>query len=97
MELWGWIAGYAVLFALLQAVLYYRYVYRGDGPSTALPEAGAADRGSPPVEGSAPGDDREPEPEPDDGETMHCPHCGGPNEIDPSFTYCRHCVSSLRR
>lgn len=37
MELWGWLVGYAVLFALLHLVLYYYYVRRGDGDRSSTP------------------------------------------------------------
>lgn len=30
-------------------------------------------------------------------ETVRCPHCGTRNDADPTYTYCRYCVSTLRR
>ncbi|WP_049920248.1 DUF7577 domain-containing protein [Halobiforma nitratireducens] len=110
MELWGWLIGYLLLFALLHLILYYVYVRRDDGNSngdgTGSPSFADPNRASSP---SSPGpdgypnsreyDDRDP---PDDerdleGETIRCPHCGARNAADQTYTYCWHCVSTLRR
>ncbi|PCR92421.1 DUF7577 domain-containing protein [Natrinema ejinorense] len=109
MELWGWLIGYVVLFALLHLLLYYLYVRRGDEESERTPSLADPNRTR---MQSAPGpdryprrgddfgdvdrvdDDREPE---FDGKTTRCPHCGARNEADQTFTYCWNCISGLRR
>lgn len=106
MELWGWLIGYVVLFALLHLVLYYLYVRRDDDGDPA-PSLADPDRAS--VQ-SSPGPDRYPRASDDvddadgvdrdrehEGETVRCPHCGAPNEADQTFTYCWNCVSALRQ
>ena len=109
MELWGWLIGYVVLFALLHLVLYYVYVRSDDGDNTGSPSFADPDRAS---SRTSPGPDRYPravddigdpdDPEGDydlefDGETIRCPHCGVRNEADQTFTYCWNCISMLRR
>ncbi|AGB37999.1 DUF7577 domain-containing protein [Natronococcus occultus] len=105
MELWGWLAGYVVLFALLHLLLYYVYVRREDdgvqSPSVADPGRNQS-RSSPGSEqySSAPdgvGDDDPEASSETDGETIRCPHCGARNDADQTFTYCWNCVSSLRQ
>jgi hypothetical protein len=103
MELWGWLVGYVLLFALLHLLLYYVYARREDGdrvqsPSVTDPgraQSGASfgqDRYVPDGEGA--GDHA---PSDIDGETIRCPHCGTYNEADRTFTYCWSCVSALRQ
>ena len=108
MELWGWLIGYVALFALLHLLLYYLYVRRDDGDNDRAPSFADPDHAS---VRSSPGPERYPRATDDvgeadvdldrdhevDGETTDCPHCGAPNEADQTFTYCWHCVSSLRR
>ncbi|WP_247002622.1 DUF7577 domain-containing protein [Halosolutus gelatinilyticus] len=109
MELWGWLIGYVVLFALLHVVLYYVYVRREDGESPSPPSFADPDRAS---SYSSPGPDRYPratddarDVEPEgrasalelEGETIRCPHCGVRNAADQTFTYCWNCVSALRQ
>ncbi|RQG89106.1 hypothetical protein EA462_12090 [Natrarchaeobius halalkaliphilus] len=108
MELWGWLIGYVVLFALLHLILYVVYARRNDGETTGSPSFAdpnrARSRTSPEPDRysrvrdeigdhapDAPDDDREL-----DGETVRCPHCGATNAADQTFTYCWHCVSTLR-
>ncbi|ELY47583.1 DUF7577 domain-containing protein [Natronorubrum sulfidifaciens] len=106
MELWGWLVGYVLLFALLHLLLYVFYA-RGDddvgSPSFVEPNhtSPRTSAGSDRYPGSA--DDVDPDDETDDndlefdGETMRCPHCGVRNEADQTFTYCWNCISSLRQ
>ncbi|APW97478.1 hypothetical protein CHINAEXTREME_06700 [Halobiforma lacisalsi AJ5] len=107
MELWGWLIGYLVLFALLHLILYYVYVRRdGDGDGAGTPSFADPNRASSP---SSPGPDSYPSsrevdefdaPDEDrdlEGETIRCPHCGAHNASDQAYTYCWHCVSTLRR
>ncbi|ELY53402.1 DUF7577 domain-containing protein [Natronolimnohabitans innermongolicus] len=110
MELWGWLIGYVVLFALLHLVLYYVYVRGEDGENAGSPSLADPNRAS---SRTTPGADRYPraaddvDPEEIENdhdhdlesaeETMRCPHCGVRNEADQTFTYCWNCVSSLRR
>ncbi|RQH03288.1 DUF7577 domain-containing protein [Natrarchaeobius oligotrophus] len=107
MELWGWLVGYVVLFALLHLVLYYVYARRDDGEGTSSPSFADPNRAR---SQSAPGPDRYPRATDDvpgvdppprdardlDGETIRCPHCSARNAADQTFTYCWHCVSTLR-
>ncbi|MFU8868766.1 hypothetical protein [Natronococcus sp.] len=107
MELWGWLVGYVVLFALLHLLLYYVYVRREDGDGVQSPSVADPGRGQ---SRSSPGSDRyssspdgvgdtdEGEAETDvDGETIRCPHCGSRNDADRTFTYCWNCISGLRQ
>ncbi|QFU84081.1 DUF7577 domain-containing protein [Natronorubrum aibiense] len=106
MELWGWLVGYILLFALLHLLLYFLYVRGNDdagSPSFAEPNR-ASPRASPgPDRYPNAADDVEPEEDADDhdlefdGETIRCPHCGVRNEGDQTFTYCWNCISSLRQ
>ncbi|WP_254766533.1 DUF7577 domain-containing protein [Salinilacihabitans rarus] len=109
MELWQWLVGYVVLFALLHLLLYYFYARRGndDGsPAPSLTNGNHASFRPPGGSESYPG----PVDDPDgsqidhdhdalefDGETVTCPRCGATNEADPTFTYCWNCISTLRR
>ncbi|ARS90110.1 DUF7577 domain-containing protein [Natrarchaeobaculum aegyptiacum] len=110
MELWGWLVAYVVLFALLHLVLYYVYVRRSDGDSSATPSLADPDhshsRGSPSPDRFPPAGDRDGDLEgsegPDEdhhvtGDSVTCPHCGATNSADPTYTYCWHCVSTLRQ
>ncbi|AFZ73192.1 DUF7577 domain-containing protein [Natronobacterium gregoryi] len=105
MELWGWLVGYLLLFVLLHLILYYVYLHRDNGDRTGSPSFADPNRAGSP---SSPGPDRYSSPhdredreEPDerefDGETIRCPHCGARNAADQTFTYCWHCISTLRR
>ncbi|GAB3666532.1 DUF7577 domain-containing protein [Halopiger thermotolerans] len=106
MELWGWLIGYVVLFALLHLLLYYVYVRRGDDRSPAPSFAGpnrARSRSPSGPERYARAPDGVEESEDYDadraleGETIRCPHCGATNAADNTFTYCWRCISTLRR
>ena len=107
MELWGWLIGYVVLFALLHLILYYVYVRRdGDGDRSQAPSFADPNRAS---SQSPPGPDHYPRAPDDagdyedaddrelDGETVRCPHCGATNAADQTFTYCWRCISALRQ
>ncbi len=107
MELWGWLIGYVLLFALLHLLLYYLYVRRGDSDNTGTPSFADPNRAS---SRSSPGPDRYP-PAPDDSsdpddlereselddEAVRCRHCGARNSADQTFTYCWNCISTLRQ
>ncbi|ELY61361.1 hypothetical protein C491_00847 [Natronococcus amylolyticus DSM 10524] len=107
MELWGWLVGYVVLFALLHLLLYYVYVRREDGDGVQSPSVADPGRGqshsSPGSDGyhsasDGVGDTDDGEVDADiDGETIRCPHCGTRNDADQTFTYCWNCVSGLRQ
>ena len=112
MELWGWLIGYVVLFALLHLLLYYVYVRRSDDsdrpqtPSLADPNRASSQspRGPDPEPDHYPrapddvGDYDEPDERTDlEGETIRCPHCGATNAADQTFTYCWRCISTLRQ
>ena len=101
MELWGWLIGYVVLFALLHLVLYYVYVRRNDEGVQTSPFGDRNYSGS-----SSPSHvDRYPErsddgrpdrPRPDiEGDAVRCAHCGVDNEPDQTFTYCWNCITPL--
>ncbi|MDQ2050618.1 hypothetical protein RBH26_08970 [Natronolimnohabitans sp. A-GB9] len=109
MELWGWLIGYVVLFALLHLVLYYVYVRGDDSESAGSPSFADPNRAS---SRTAPGPERYPRAPDDvddpealeedhdvefDDETIRCPHCGVRNEADQTFTYCWNCISTLRQ
>ncbi|MFC6716628.1 hypothetical protein ACFQGT_01960 [Natrialbaceae archaeon GCM10025810] len=105
MELWGWLVGYVVLFALLHVLLYYFYVRRTGDDRTAQAALAGPDRLGAHTTSSdrftrsdEVGDPEELEERLEfDGETITCPHCGARNEADPTFTYCWNCISALRR
>ncbi len=92
METWAWLLGYVAVFVLFQLVIY-RYLRNGDGSPVSgttppgHPRRGAADD----VEG--PFDHASVE-EPEEG-VVRCPHCGGTNESESTFTYCRNCLRPL--
>lgn len=104
MDVWGWLIGYVVLFALLHLVLYYVYVRRSKDDRAGPPSfaEGPGPRSSPGQERypgrEEVGDPREFEDSLDfDGETIRCPYCGARNESDPVFTNCWNCISTLRQ
>ncbi|MFP8952882.1 hypothetical protein ACLI4Z_07920 [Natrialbaceae archaeon A-arb3/5] len=107
MELWGWLIGYVVLFALLHLVLYYVYIRRNDGDNASSPSFADPDR---PSSRAPRGPDRFPPSSEDsdsvdtssrerdiDGKTVRCPHCGARNSADQTYTYCWRCVTTLRQ
>ena len=103
MELWGWLVGYVILFALFHLVLYYVYVRRNDDDGSPSPSLVDGNRHGPRYASSpdrypGPADDVDAERDVDpDGETVRCPHCGVRNEADRTFTYCWNCISTLRQ
>ena len=111
MELWGWLVGYVILFALFHLVLYYVYIRRESDDRSPSPSFADGNRASVRYSSSpdryprSPEDvDADPDVEADtdvslefDGETIRCPHCGVHNEADQTFTYCWNCISTLRR
>jgi len=105
MDVWQWVLLYAAFLAVVQLLIYY-YLRRGrDRQSVTVSGAGDRGRTNGTVPNSsgvreAPGspDDVEASPDPDprtDEDALVCPHCGARNEREPTFTYCRNCVSQL--
>ena len=100
---WEWLIGYVVLFALLHVLLYYAYVRRNGSTGTTASASyhegdGAPLHSAPRVDGYSQQGVEEPPPPPDiDGDPLTCRHCGAANERDPTFTYCRICVSPLEQ
>ncbi len=84
MASWEWIALGLVFLALLQlvALQYARKMSSEDEGSTPQAAAGTS------IEASPERSRREPT-----GQEIVCEQCGTPN--DPTFTYCRRCVSQL--
>ncbi|ELZ01697.1 hypothetical protein C482_06582 [Natrialba chahannaoensis JCM 10990] len=109
MELWGWLIGYVVLFALLHLLLYYVYVRREDSDGTGSPSFADPNRASSrssgttdryPTSGEKRGGHDPPPVEDDhevDGESIRCRHCGAENAADKTYTYCWNCVTTLRQ
>ncbi|MFC3959002.1 DUF7577 domain-containing protein [Halovivax cerinus] len=105
MELWGWLVGYVLLFALLHALLYVYYVRRNGDDQPASPSV--ADRTLTGVSYGSPIDDHhlaqsdERYDDPDeyavevDGDVHLCRTCGAPNDGDTTYTYCWNCLSTL--
>ncbi|AGB14905.1 hypothetical protein Halru_0259 [Halovivax ruber XH-70] len=105
MELWGWLVGYVLLFALLHVVLYYYYVRRENDEQPASPSLSEGSLTG--VRYGTPIDDRagsgldEGIDDPDDyavdldGEIQTCRTCGAPNDADATYTYCWNCLSTL--
>jgi|AntRauTorcE11898_2_1112593.scaffolds.fasta_scaffold01326_7 ribosomal protein S14 len=105
-EVWSWIIGYAVLFAVVQLAIYAYYVRRGEsgnprasaiGDPDEYAHAGDRVKHNPTVEDDL--DDARPAQRPtddtDDTDVRACPHCGTPNESIPTVKYCRCCTRSL--
>lgn len=100
-EVWSWILGYAILFAVVQLAIYLYYVQRGEGTPSATGGRETEDyrrvgdqfdRESP-IED--PIDDVERPGSLDDDEHRPCPHCGTPNQTASTIRYCRNCTRSL--
>jgi len=107
MDVWQWVLLYAAFLALVQLLIYY-YLRRGRDRQS-MTVSGAGDRGR--TNGAVPNSSglREMPGSPDDGDagaetdprsdadetTLVCPHCGARNDREPTFTYCRNCVSQL--
>ncbi|WP_247730239.1 DUF7577 domain-containing protein [Halovivax limisalsi] len=102
MELWGWLAGYVLLFALLHLALFYYYSRQESDdrrPARALDDGPLSNvRYGAPVDRSHTGAERADPSEFDleiEGEAVECPRCGAPNESDSTYTYCWNCISTL--
>ncbi|WP_323674724.1 hypothetical protein [Halorubellus sp. PRR65] len=100
-EVWSWIIGYAVLFAVVQLAIYAYYVRRGD----TNPQASAI---GDPEEYTRVGDrvqrnhvdedaldDHDPPTHSNEDTVRACPHCGTPNDRLGTVKYCRNCTRSL--
>ncbi|MCU4927070.1 hypothetical protein OB905_13960 [Halobacteria archaeon AArc-dxtr1] len=104
MEIWGWLIGYAVLFALLHLGLYYVYVRRSDDEHQGTPALSSPKQASPDPSKSGGSHHTGRFSDPGefegslefDGETIECGYCGARNESDPVFDRCWNCVSTLR-
>jgi hypothetical protein len=102
-EVWSWIIGYAVLFAVVQLAIYAYYVRRGEsgdpranaiGDPEEYAHAGDRAKRKPVVDDDL--DDTEPARHPGtDADVRPCPHCGTPNETVSTVKYCRNCTRSL--
>lgn len=99
MNLWGWVIAYALVFALLQLVVYYYLRRDANGQSVTVSVSGDGGQsgGTPPTpsaypEASVEGTTTDPT---GDDDRLRCPHCGAPNERDGMYTYCRHCTKRL--
>lgn len=102
MEVWSWIIGYAVLFAVVQLAIYVYYVRQGEGTPSASGVGDADDYQRigdrierEPLTDDALDDHDAPARQNDDSETRACPHCGTPNQTVNTIRYCRHCTRSL--
>lgn len=87
METWAWLIAYVLGFALLQLYLY-RYFIKGQ--STTESSAGTTpnfDGGTAVDHGTATGATGD--------DLVACSQCGGHNENDAAFTYCKHCGGRL--
>jgi hypothetical protein len=102
MEAWAWLTVYLVGFALLQLVLYRYFRQGGSGGEP----AGSPKNGGVGVDaGRRPWIDSGAEQVADRGtdagqsgenlDSVHCTHCGAPNERDGVYTYCRQCARPL--
>lgn len=87
METWAWLIAYVLGFALLQLYLY-RYFIKGQSAAESSAETTPNFEGGGAVErrggADASGDD-----------LVACSQCGGYNESEPAFTYCKHCGERL--
>lgn len=105
MEVWSWIIGYAVLFAVVQLAIYAYYVRQGEGAPSASGVGDADDyqRIGDHIDQDRIADDttdddplhQDPRANRDDDEMRACPHCGTPNQTVGTIRYCRHCTRSL--
>ena len=87
METWAWLIAYVLGCALLQLYLY-RYFIKGRSTTESSAEA------TPSFEGGASVDPETGTGATDD-ELVACSQCGGRNESDAAFTYCKHCGERL--
>jgi rubredoxin len=100
-EVWSWIIGYAVLFAVVQLAIYLYYVQRGEGTPSATGARDADDyqRVGDQLDPEAPIDDAtdgvDPSTSFDADEHRQCPHCGTPNQAVSTVRYCRNCTRAL--
>ncbi|NHN42157.1 hypothetical protein G9C85_11035 [Halorubellus sp. JP-L1] len=102
-EVWSWIIGYAVLFAVVQLAIYAYYVRRGDGRPSAsaigdpddYPRTGDRVQHDPVDDPQL--DDTDPQTTQHDADDTHrtCPHCGTTNDATATIKYCRICTRSL--
>jgi ribosomal protein S14 len=101
-DIWGWILGYAILFAVVQLAIYAYYVRRGDarpgasaiGEPDDYSRVGDRVKGDPLVEKDI-GDATPPDQAPNQDDARACPHCGTVNDTTSTIKYCRHCTRSL--
>lgn len=91
METWAWLAAYVLGFALLQLYLY-RYFIKGQSTADSSPEST-----TPNAEGGTAieTDDRAQRPGQTTEDLLACGQCGGYNENDSVFTYCKYCGEQL--
>ena len=100
-EVWSWIIGYAVLFAVVQLAIYAYYVRRGETnpQASAIGDPEEYTRVGDRVQRDPVDEDDLADPEPashaSEESVRSCPHCGTPNERLGTVKYCRHCTRSL--
>jgi hypothetical protein len=101
-EIWSWIIGYAILFAVVQLAIYAYYVRRGEASprANAIGDPDEYSRVGEPVQRDHVTDDDIDDTDStlrtsDDDTMQRCPHCGTPNETVSTVRYCRHCTRSL--
>lgn len=87
----------AVLFMLIH-LAFAAYLYRSlsadrDGGGTTEPTEAVDSGGEPPVDDPVSGTSTVDSADTEESSTVPCPTCGTPN--DPSFQFCRQCVSDL--
>lgn len=106
-EVWNWIIGYAVLFALVQFLIYAYYARRGNGTASGTGADtdeyhGVSDPRDPDHLATddldttdAFADDPETAADTTEENRRRCPHCGTPNDATPTIKYCQHCTRAL--
>lgn len=96
MEPWTLLAAYAGVIVVLQVLVYLYYRRRSSQGERGRMAPSIADHdGTPGRQGAGPVSPDGDAPKEDDPDTVRCPHCGTPNEVDPVYTYCRNCGGEL--
>jgi hypothetical protein len=94
MEMWVWLVAYLLGFALLQLYLY-RYFIKGQSRESSPENATLQYEGAMAI--NQPDTDGDTDPSADFvDDAVVCSHCGGYNENDTVFSYCKHCGNRLR-
>ena len=93
MERWVWLAAYVVGFVLLQVYLYRYFIKRSSTGERATPESTAD--GTPALSEGGGGHIDQPEEE-TTGDLICCTDCGGYNQNEQMYTFCKHCGNRLQ-